>query len=155
MKHAIILSLLMLAAVPACAAEDQPAAGEKMEQHGVASERLRTIMERINLSVHDNNNVDAIGEPIGRQDMADMVEAVEELLYHAELMSTGLSRPDFTAKQIVTFRALAAQLYTEALNVRDTAEASRLETYDFNLLNSAYERLYQTCTACHDLFRDR
>jgi mono/diheme cytochrome c family protein len=87
--------------------------------------------------------------------MPDMIEAVEELLYFAEFMSMNPPRRDLGENQMVTFRALASQLYTEALNVRDIARDYNLSTYDFDLLNTAYERMYQTCAACHELFRDR
>jgi hypothetical protein len=87
--------------------------------------------------------------------MDDMTEAVEELLYFAEFMTLNPPRRDLGDNQIVTFRALASQLYTEALNVRDIARDYSLATYDFELLNTAYERMYQTCAACHELFRDR
>lgn len=120
--------------------------------HALASERLRNIMQNLNQTVADTNNPDNVPEEIIEQDLDDMREAVEELLFHAEMLSTEVPGPDLDDSKIVTFRAIAGQLYTETLNVKQIAE--NYSATDQELLYSAYERLYQTCAACHDLFRD-
>ena len=154
MRFPALLLMLPLTAV-AWAAAETPAPDPDVGQHGMVGERLRMIMENINFSIHDANSVDTEKERLTRDGMDDMVEAVGELLYFAEFMTLNPPRRDLGENQIVTFRALASQLYTEALNVRDIAQDYNLSTYDFDLLNSAYERMYRTCAACHELFRDR
>jgi hypothetical protein len=154
MRFHFALLLLPLAAF-AGTVDDTPIPDPEISRHGMAGERLQMIMQNINFSIHDANSVEAEGEKLTGDRMADMVEAAEELLYFAGFMSLNPPRRDLGENQIVTFRALASQLYTEALNVRDIAQDYDLTTYDFDLLNSAYERLYQTCAACHELFRDR
>jgi hypothetical protein len=154
MKLPVLLLLLPLAAF-AGGADETPIPDPDLSRHGMVGERLQMIMQNINASIHDSTNVDEQGEKVGEEDMPDMIEAVEELLYFAEFMSMNPPRRDLGENQMVTFRALASQLYTEALNVRDIARDYNLSTYDFDLLNTAYERMYQTCAACHELFRDR
>ena len=123
--------------------------------HAVPGERLRSIMQNINLTIHDSTNPDTQTERINKQDMEDMIEAVEELLFYAEMMSTDLPRPELNKNELVTFRALAGQLYTEALNIQQTARDYDMDTYDYELLNISYRRLNETCSACHQMFRDK
>lgn len=123
--------------------------------HAVPGERLRNIMQNINLTIHDSTNPDTQTDRINKQDMEDMIEAVEELLFYAEMMSTDLPRPELNKNELVTFRALAGQLYTEALNIQQTARDYEMDTYDYELLNLSYRRLNETCAACHQMFRDR
>jgi hypothetical protein len=154
MKPVLILILLALATAPAGAAEElRDETGPRVPS--VSSNRLRAIMDSINRSVADDTDSGAIPGAIDPAQLAQLIEAIEELLYHAELMSGESAPRKLGDSEVVTFRALASQLYTEALNVRTIAAGNPVDTYDFNLLNAAHERLYQTCTACHDLFRDR
>jgi cytochrome c556 len=154
MKIHALLFLLPFAAA-AGPVDETPIPDPDVGQHGMVGERLRMIMENISGTVHDTGSVDADRQKLTRDGLDDMVEAVQELMYFAEFMTLNPPRRDLGENQIVTFRALASQLYTEALNVRDIARDYDLATHDFELLNSAYERLYQTCAACHELFRDR
>ena len=87
---------------------------------------------------------------ISEEKMADLVEAVEELLFHAEMLSTGQPSVKLNETELATFRAMAGQLYTETLNLQQLTEY-----YDYHAIEPAYERLNQTCIACHNLFRDR
>ena len=154
MKPLFLLMLLVLATLPAGADEVLPDACGTGAHTG-SSERLRAIMESINRSIEDDTDSGAIPGAIDAGQLAQLIEAIEELQYHAELMSAESAPRRLGDTGVVTFRALASQLYTEALNVRTLAGGNPVNTYDFNLLNAAYERLYETCAACHDLFRDR
>ena len=121
--------------------------------HGTTSERLQNIMQNLNLSVTDTNNPDNQPEDIAATDLQEMQEAVEELLFHAELMSRDYLELGLTGSRQVTFRALAGQLYTETLNIKRVVE--NYSSNDEELLYSAWQRLYETCAACHEQFRDR
>lgn len=127
----------------------------KMTHHGDPGERLRMIMQNINLTIHDSTNVDAQTDRISRQDMEDMIEVIEELVLYAEMMSTELPHPGLDNNEKVTFRAMAGQLYSEALNIQQTTRDYNLDTYDYEVLNINYRRLNETCVACHQMFRDR
>lgn len=120
-----------------------------------SGERLRTIMQNINLTIHDSTNVDTQTDKIGSQDMEDMIEVVEELIFYAEMMSTDIPNLELSEIEIVTFRELAGQLYTEALNIQQTANDYNLDNYNYELLDVNYRRLNETCATCHRIFRDR
>ena len=120
-----------------------------------SGKRLRTIMQNINLTIHDSTNVDTQTDRIGSQDMEDMIEVVEELLFYAEMMSTDIPNLNLSEIEIVTFRELAGQLYTEALNIQQTANEYNLDNYNYTLLDVNYRRLNETCATCHRIFRDR
>lgn len=120
--------------------------------HGVASEKLKSIMQNLDLTVINSNNPDNQPEEIAETDLDDMREAVEELLFHAELLRTDIPRRGMDETKLVTFRAIASQLYTESLNIQQISE--HYSSNDQELLYEAYQRLYQTCAACHKLFRD-
>lgn len=149
MKH-IFLLLFLLAPINPLFAQDSETAN--INKHGFSSERLRSIMQKLKLTVTDSTDPDYQPEDIASTDLEDMQEAVEELLFHAELLSTELPEQGLDESGVVTFRAIASQLYTETLNIKQITE--NYSTNDQDLLYSAYHRLYQTCAACHDLFRD-
>ena len=154
------LQLILIMSISACddadTAEnmaDEPK--EEVKLHGLSGERLRTIMQGINLTIHDSTNVDTQTDKLKQQNMDDMIEAVEELLFHAEMMSTDLPVSNLTESDVVVFRALAGQLYTEALNIQQTSRDYDFDTYDYELLDVSYRQLNQTCIACHEMFRDK
>ncbi len=135
------------------------AGGEQADNkqlHAESSERLIAIMRNMFSIVHE----EGISEDknLSESQLADMVEAVEELLFYAEIMSSRIPETELEENEAVIFRAMAGQLYDEALNVQQIAN-----NYDFNvvdttqnrLLNEAYVRLERTCAACHQLFRDK
>ncbi len=154
MKKLSVLLILLTIPFLFVFAEEISGDQDKIKLHAFSSERLREIMQNINLSVHDTTNPDLQTETINQNDMADMVEAVEELLFHAELMTSVVLEDQMSETDIVTFRAMATQLYTETLNIQQLAKNYDLRNYDHNLMDAAYHRLYLTCNACHVLFRD-
>jgi len=67
----------------------------------------------------------------------------------ADQLPQMLPENQLNAEEQVTFKAMANQLHNETLQLLGTdATRSYIE------LNSSYQRLQQTCTACHNLFRD-
>lgn len=151
MKRVAILALLITGTLPGSAAEPPPATGDAA-RHAISSERLKSVMEGIHASILQRLEEGGV-EGAEVAGLADLAGAVEELLYHAELLTPETAPQALSTSDIVTFRALASQLYTEALAVRDIATAAPSTNYEFNQLEVAYERLYQTCAACHALFR--
>ena len=121
---------------------------QQLGKHAASSDRLKIIMDNLYASAHESES-SGQEQNISKDEMADLIEAVEELLFNAELMTSGTSEFGLDEKELVTFRALAGQLYTEALNIQQLAK-----NYDYRLIEPAYRRLNQTCAACHSLFRD-
>ena len=118
--------------------------------HSVSGEKLRVIMQNLHSSLYKDGREPMSMEKIPEDQMADIIEAAEELLFHAELLSMGKPEVELDDNELVTFRAMASQLYTETLNLKQLTEF-----YDFHIIEPAYDRLQQTCIACHSLFRKK
>ncbi len=148
--------LVLLASITACDSDidtentDIGSVQEKHTLHAISSEKLRVIMQDMYSSAYKSGVPDLQDGKMSEEKMADLIEAVEELLFHAELLSTGQPSVKLNETELATFRAMAGQLYTEALNLQQLTEY-----YDYHAIEPAYERLNQTCTACHNLFRDK
>jgi hypothetical protein len=123
---------------------------QKHSMHAMSSEKLRVIMQDMYTSAYRSGVPDLQNSRISDDQMADLIEAVEELLFHAELLTTGEPAVKLDATELATFRAMAGQLYTEALNLQQLTEY-----YDYHAIEPAYKRLNETCIACHNLFRSK
>jgi hypothetical protein len=124
-------------------------------QHAESSERLLNIMEQISLVANSQNSEEMSG--FTEESMTNLIEAVEELLFYAELMSLKVPVTDLEESKNVIFSALASKLYTETLNLQQLTQNYDLHVIDNSqehLIHEAFNRLSQTCSACHQLFRD-
>jgi len=123
--------------------------------HAEPSERLTTIMRLLFSTIHEERIEE--NHNFTKNDMTDLTENVEELLFYAELMAAKVPATELEENESVIFNAMASQLYNETLNIQQLAT-----NYDFNatdsrqdnIFNDAFERLNRTCAACHQLFRD-
>ena len=123
--------------------------------HAYASERLIKVMRQLFSVVHGEDM--ATETEVTQEQLTDMVEAVEELLFYAEVMSNKIPATEMEETQAVIFSALADRLYDEALNVQQLAtnyDTRVIDTAQNRLLNEAYHRLNRTCNACHQTFRN-
>jgi signal transduction histidine kinase len=123
--------------------------------HAESSERLITIMQQL-FSLAKGSSIEEKTKPT-EDDMLDIVEAVEELLFYAELMSVKVPATELEESKSVIFSAMAGQLYDEVLNIQQLTTNYDLHIIDNsqqNLFDDAFRRLSQTCAACHQLFRD-
>lgn len=84
--------------------------GEKHKFHAVSSEKLQVIMKDMYAAAHDNGDMQ--DGKISEDRMEDLIEAVEELLFHAEMLTAGKPEVKLDENELVTFRAMAGQLYT-------------------------------------------
>ena len=124
--------------------------------HAESSNRLITIMRRLFSLVHE----DSLGKSkkLTQDDMANLIETVEELLFYAELMSAKVPATELEENENVIFSAMAGQLYNESLNIQQLAtnyEFHDVDSEQDHIFNEAFERLNRTCAACHQLFRDK
>lgn len=122
--------------------------------HAESSERLLGIMQQIS-SVANSQNSEEVR--FTEENVADLIEAVEELLFYAELMSIKIPASQLEESKSVIFSAMASKLYNEALNIQQLTKNYDQDVIDYsqeNLINEAFNRLSQTCAACHQLFRD-
>ncbi len=123
--------------------------------HAESSERLITIMQQL-FSLAKGKDIEQSVKP-DEEDMLDLIEAVEELLFYAELMSINVPATELEESKGVIFSAMASQLYNEALNIQQLSRNYDLHIIDNSqeyLLDEAFVRLTRTCSACHQLFRD-
>ena len=124
--------------------------------HAEPSDRLVTIMQRLFSLIHEEEGEETY--TLTQDDMTDLIETVEELLFYAELMSAKVPASELEENESVIFSAMAGKLYDEALNIQQLATS-----YDFDIsdnrqnhvFNEALHRLNRTCSACHQLFRDQ
>jgi hypothetical protein len=159
MKLSIALIIVLLfIAVSISNYQDTPPQPEGKEYllHSESSERLLTIMQQIS-PVASGQSMAEETPALTEEDMLDLIEAVEELLFYAELMSIKVPANDLEESKGVIFSAMASKLYNEALNIQQLSKNYDLSVTDHSqehLLNEAYVRLSQTCKACHQLFRN-
>jgi hypothetical protein len=157
MKSLLALLLILLFTIISISNIQDDVYPDKNEYllHAESSERLISIMQQLLLFSQGDN----IEEPIklDEEDMIDLIESVEELLFYAELMSVEIPATDLEESKSVIFSAMASQLYDETLNIKQLTENYDLHIIDNSqehILSEAFERLSRTCNACHQLFRD-
>ncbi len=124
--------------------------------HAESSERLLKIMKQIS-PIAGEVNVEGLNT-LTEEDTTNLIEAVEELMFYAELMTVKIPATELEQSQNVIFSAMASKLYDEALNIQQLSKNYDLESTDHSqeyVLNEAFTRLSQTCNACHQLFRDK
>lgn len=134
--------------------DEQEIAQTDLGLHAESSDRLVAIMQTMSLSI--SSNVDD-GITVSEDELDDLIEAVEELQFYAELMTIKIPTNELEENQAVIFSAMANQLYDEALNIRQLANSydpHMLDSQSNRLLYSSFERMSRTCSACHQLFRD-
>jgi hypothetical protein len=123
--------------------------------HAESSDRLLNIMQEISLIANSPHSEAETN--FSEEDLLDLVEAVEELLFYAELMSIKVPSSELEESKSVIFSAMASKLYDETLNIQQLSKTYDLHVTDHSqnhLLNEAFNRLSHTCSACHQLFRD-
>lgn len=123
--------------------------------HAESSERLFNIMQQISSVADAQEGSQNIR--FTEDDMDDLLEAVEELLFYAELMTQKVPASQLEESNNVIFSAMASKLYDETLNLQQLSNSYDLHATDYAqeiLLHDAFTRLSQTCNACHELFRD-
>ena len=157
-KSLIVLFLLFFVAISVINFQNNIVTPEEDEYllHAESSERLLSIMEEISTLASRNS----IEEPVKltEEDMTDLIEASEELLFYAELMSIKVPANVSEENQNVVFSAMASKLYSEVLNIQQITKNYNLQITDHSeqyILDEAFQRLSQTCNACHQLFRDQ
>ncbi len=149
----VLLFILAISASTIIYGQDD---SEPYMKHADSSERLVTIMHRLFSVTHEERIEENLN--LTEADVADLSEAVEELIFYAELMLAKVPDTALEENQHVIFNAMANQLYTESMNIQQLSS-----NYDFNDLDSgksqifydAFERFNRTCAACHQLFRDK
>ena len=150
-----ILSAAILAVVPGTvsaagtsAQAAPPNPDEVIRLHSLSSAKLREIMKKIHHWRENNTAADLKQPGMDPELLDELVTQVEELLYHAELMSMGLPFTDLNETEMLIFKALGGELYTEALHIQQLVNNRQIDQLD-----RAFAQLDRTCQACHQMFR--
>jgi cytochrome c556 len=137
-----ILLLVCTFMVSHADSEQQPAL------HGIYSEKLKTIMLRMNQLVYEREMTALQVQEVREQHLQQLINTVSELVKASEVLTDAIPGIELSTEDQVIFRAMANQLYREAQNI-----GIMVEEKDYSALDSAYQRLNETCNACHGLFR--
>ena len=138
-----ILLLILLYVVSAAGAEQQ-----RPVLHGIYSEKLKTIMLRMNQLVYEREMTALQVEEVREQHLQQLIATVADLVKAAEVLTDAVPGIELNKEDQVIFRAMANQLYREAQNI-----GVMVEEKNYAALDPAYQHLNETCNACHSLFR--
>ena len=135
----VFLSFLLSAAV---AEQLQPSL------HGIYSEKLRTIMQRMNLLVYEREMTALQVQETRNETLQQLINTVAELVKASEGLTDAIPGIELSTEDRVVFRAMANQLFREAQTL-----GVMVDEKNYPAVDSAYQRLNETCNACHSLFR--
>ena len=115
----------------------------------IHSDDIRAIMRRLNLLAYEREYTDLELEQKYREQIELLIQTANKLKDSAENLPN-ITRNKINETDITTFRAMANQLYRETLNLQEEINSSH-----YRGIRLSYQRLRDTCNACHQLFRDR
>ena len=115
----------------------------------IHSDKIRAVMRRLNLLAYEREYTDLELEQLFREQIELLIHAANELKDSAEILPN-ITSSKLDDTDVTTFRAMANQLYRETLNIQEHINSSH-----FQEIRTSYQKLYETCNACHQLFRDR
>ena len=124
------------------------AAQQRPALHGIYSEQLKTIMLRMNQLVYEREMTALQVQEVRERHLRQLLDTIAELVRSAGTLTDAVPGIELSSEDQVVFRAMAAQLYREAQNI-----GVLVEEKNYNALEPAYQRLNETCNACHSLFR--
>ena len=116
--------------------------------HGIYSEKLKTIMLRMNQLVYEREMTALQVQEARGQHLQQLIDTVGELVKSAEVLTDAVPGIALSRENQAVFRAMAHQLFQEAQNI-----SGLVAEKNYAALDPAYQRLNETCAACHSLFR--
>lgn len=137
-----LLLVLLLVISSGGAGQQRPAL------HGIYSEKLKTIMLRMNQLVYEREMTALQVQEQREQHLQQLIDTVADLVSAAEVLTDAVPGIELSKEDQVVFRAMANQLYREAQSI-----GVMVEEKNYSALDPAYRRLNETCNACHSLFR--
>ena len=117
--------------------------------NAIHSNDVRIIMRRLNVLAYEREYTELELEKLRARQIKLLAQTAGELAQTAEQLPEDVQK-DLSREDQTTFRAMANQLYSESLQLEEEAAAN-----NYRALNECYQRLRETCNACHRLFRDR
>ena len=117
--------------------------------NAIHSNDVRIIMRRLNVLAYEREFTELELEKLRARQIKLLAQTAGELAQTAEQLPEDVQK-DLNREDQTTFRAMANQLYSESLRLEKEAEAN-----NYRALNEGYQRLRETCNACHRLFREK
>ena len=115
----------------------------------IHSEQLRQIMRRLYELASEREFTELGLDQLRAEQIEALVMEADTLVINADNLPELLSEGQLTTEEQITFKAVANQLYTEALSLQADVYANK-----FLNIEAGYRRMQQTCNACHNLFRN-
>ena len=126
-------------------------AGSEQRQpvlHAIYSDQLKNIMLRMNRLVYEREMTLLEVQLAREQHLQQLVDTVSELVRASEGLTDAIPGIELNSEDQVIFRAMANQLKDEARNIENLVKDK-----NYGAVDPAYQRLNETCNACHSLFR--
>ncbi len=136
-KILLISFLLFFSSIATPAEPDQE---NVLKLHVIYSENIQEIMQRLSMSVYEEN--------LDMEQIEELFDNASELYLTAKSLKQALPGIDLTVSEKSIFENIAKQLQIEANNLGYMAQNNDKEG-----MQMVYKRLNDTCVACHELFR--
>ena len=120
----------------------------KLQFHAIQSDIIRDIMHRINHAYYEAQMDEFQREETLVENTTYLIISINELLVASGFLNYALPGFDLSEEEKNIFQAAALQLQNEATSIRRAAQMK-----DYEQMNASYQRLTDTCGACHELFR--
>jgi cytochrome c556 len=140
MTSKLFISFLLIFSSVTIATSAEPEQENVLKLHVIYSEKIQDIMQRLSLSVYD--------EELTMDQIEALFDNASELYVAATSLRQALPGIDLTVAEKSIFENIAKQLQVEANNLGYMAQNS-----DKKGMEIVYDRLNNTCVACHELFR--
>ena len=146
--HLILLTSLLCVPAHAEKAVDTETS-RKPALSAIHNNDIRTIMRRLNALVYEREYTQLELDRLRRENLQMLVDAAADLIKISDKLPDLISDQEISSDEQITFKAMARQLHNEASQLLDSDP-----DISYHELNNGFQRLQQTCAACHNLFRD-
>lgn len=135
-----VISIFLLGSSTMSTSAESEQQQDNIKLHVIYSEKLQAIMHKLSSSVYE--------EELNLEQINELFDNASELYVAAKGLDQALPGFQLNPTEKSVFENIARQLQVEANNMGFMAQNNDTEG-----LKMTYERLSQTCAACHDLFR--
>lgn len=143
-----LCTALILFIMPATAEDGLQEAGSGAVLNVIHSERLRPIMQRLDSLTYDRERTALELQRLQMQQIEELLDAAGDLLERSTQLLEIAPDSHLTEGDQITFRAMASELYEQTLYINTQYRMGHGDE-----AWHAYEKLRDTCNACHRLFR--
>jgi len=150
-----LIALLLVSGCTACQTRAQQEPMRRVElpgapaMHAVRSDHLRSVMLRMDRLRYERMYTALEIEEERLRQAGVLADIAAELAGTADALPDVVGELELEESQRETFRSLADQLYTLAVELQGAASRK-----DYAALPVVMDKLDQTCNTCHQLFRN-